>query len=77
MLKHALVNLINCQNDADLATRAIPELMKLLNNEDQVVVSQVAMMVDTPIIKERSFTSCHYEQYTNGGRFSESYFQFE
>jgi len=45
MLKHAVVNLINYQDDADLATRAIPELIKLLNDEDQVVVSQAAMMV--------------------------------
>ena len=36
MLKHAVVNLINYQDDADLATRAIPELIKLLNDEDQV-----------------------------------------
>ena len=36
MLKHAVVNLINYQDDADLATRAIPELTKLLNDEDQV-----------------------------------------
>ena len=45
MLKHAVVNLINYQDDADLATKAIPELIKLLNDEDQVVVSQAAMMV--------------------------------
>lgn len=38
MLKHAVVNLINYQDDAELATRAIPELTKLLNDEDQVVV---------------------------------------
>lgn len=37
MLKHAVVNLINYQDDAELATRAIPELTKLLNSlEDQV-----------------------------------------
>ncbi|KAL4720086.1 hypothetical protein ACJJTC_010128 [Scirpophaga incertulas] len=41
MLKHAVVNLINYQDDADLATRAIPELIKLLNDEDQVVVSKL------------------------------------
>ncbi|XP_078452947.1 catenin beta-1-like isoform X2 [Lampetra fluviatilis] len=45
MLKSAVVNLINYQDDADLATRAIPELTKLLNDEDQVVVGQAAMMV--------------------------------
>jgi len=37
MLKHAVVNLINYQDDAELATRAIPELTKLLNDEDQVI----------------------------------------
>lgn len=40
MLKHAVVNLINYQDDAELATRAIPELTKLLNDEDQVVGSE-------------------------------------
>lgn len=45
MLKQAVVNLINYQDDADLATRAIPELTKLLNDEDQAVVGQAAMMV--------------------------------
>ena len=39
MLKHAVVNLINYQDDADLATRAIPELIKLLNDEDQVMMN--------------------------------------
>lgn len=38
MLKHAVVNLINYQDDAELATRAIPELTKLLNDEDQVKI---------------------------------------
>uniref|UniRef100_A0A6G1S9S3 Armadillo segment polarity protein n=1 Tax=Aceria tosichella TaxID=561515 RepID=A0A6G1S9S3_9ACAR len=45
MLVHAVVNLINYQDDADLATRALPELIKLLNDEDQVVMSQAAMVV--------------------------------
>lgn len=40
MLKHAVVNLINYQDDAELATRAIPELTKLLNDEDQVVTQE-------------------------------------
>lgn len=40
MLKHAVVNLINYQDDAELATRAIPELTKLLNDEDQVDESE-------------------------------------
>jgi len=54
MLKVAVVNLINYQDDADLATRAIPELIKLLNDEDQVVVSQAAMMVHQLSKKEAS-----------------------
>merc|ERR1719480_257767 len=54
MLKHAVVNLINYQDDADLATRAIPELIKLLNDEDQGVVSQAAMMVHQLSKKEAS-----------------------
>lgn len=37
MLKQAIVHLINYQDDAELATRAIPELTKLLNDEDQVM----------------------------------------
>lgn len=54
MLKHAVVNLINYQDDADLATRAIPELIKLLNDEDLVVVGQAAMMVHQLSKKEAS-----------------------
>ena len=60
MLKHAVVNLINYQDDADLATRAIPELIKLLNDEDQVVVSQAAMMVHQLSKKEASRYSSIY-----------------
>ncbi|CAB0002546.1 unnamed protein product [Nesidiocoris tenuis] len=54
MLKHAVVNLINYQDDADLATRAIPEFIKLMNDEDQVIVSQTAMMVHQLSKKEAS-----------------------
>lgn len=36
LLKTAIVHLINYQDDAELATRAVPELTKLLNDEDQV-----------------------------------------
>ena len=45
---------LSSQDDADLATRAIPELIKLLNDEDQVVVSQAAMMVHQLSKKEAS-----------------------
>ncbi len=36
LLKTAIVHLINYQDDAELATRAVPELTKLLADEDQV-----------------------------------------
>jgi len=42
------------QDDADLASCAIPELTKLLNDEDQVVVSQAAMMIHQLSKKEAS-----------------------
>ncbi len=40
MLKTAIIHLINYQDDAELATRAVPELTKLLNDEDQVRKAQ-------------------------------------
>lgn len=45
MIKLAIEALINYQNDADLATSAVPELLKLLNDEDEVVVSKATLMV--------------------------------
>lgn len=54
MLKHAVVNLINYQDDAELATHAIPELIKLLNDEDNSIVSHAAMMVHQLSRKEAS-----------------------
>ena len=42
------------QDDADLASCAIPELTKLLTDEDQVVVSQAAMMIHQLSKKEAS-----------------------
>ncbi|XP_062303927.1 junction plakoglobin-like [Osmerus eperlanus] len=54
MLKTAIVHLINYQDDAELATRAIPELTKLLNDEDQVVVNKAALIVNQLTRKEAS-----------------------
>lgn len=36
LLKTAIVHLINYQDDAELATRAVPELTKLLADDDAV-----------------------------------------
>lgn len=41
MLKTAIIHLINYQDDAELATRAVPELTKLLNDEDQVMKTKM------------------------------------
>ncbi|XP_078385621.1 junction plakoglobin-like [Cetorhinus maximus] len=54
MLKAAIVQLINYQDDAELATRAIPELTKLLNDEDQVIVSKATMIVNQLSKKDAS-----------------------
>jgi catenin beta 1 len=54
MLKHAVANLINYQDDADLAVRAIPELVKLLTDEDHVIVGKAVVMVNHLSKKEAS-----------------------
>lgn len=54
MLVHSIVNLINYQDDADLATKALPELIKLLSDEDQLIVSQAAMLVHQLARKQAS-----------------------
>ncbi|XP_038834660.1 junction plakoglobin-like [Salvelinus namaycush] len=54
LLKTAIVHLINYQDDAELATRAIPELTKLLNDEDQVVVNKASLIVNQLTRKEAS-----------------------
>ncbi|KAG9279473.1 junction plakoglobin isoform X2 [Astyanax mexicanus] len=54
LLKTAIVHLINYQDDAELATRAVPELTKLLADEDQVVVNKAALIVNQLTRKEAS-----------------------
>lgn len=54
MLKTAIIHLINYQDDAELATRAVPELTKLLNDDDQVVVNKAAQIVNQLTKKEAS-----------------------
>ncbi|MEQ2174984.1 hypothetical protein GOODEAATRI_013433 [Goodea atripinnis] len=53
MLKTAIVHLINYQDDAELASRAIPELTKLLNDEDQLTrkeASRRALMQSPQVV---------------------------
>ncbi|XP_064844613.1 junction plakoglobin-like isoform X2 [Oncorhynchus masou masou] len=54
LLKTAIVHLINYQDDAELATRAVPELTKLLADDDAVVVNKAAMIVNQLTRKEAS-----------------------
>jgi len=56
MLKSAVVDLINYQDDADLANRAIPELIRLLSESDAHTVQQAASIVNQLTKKE---ASCH------------------
>uniref|UniRef100_H3CXY0 Junction plakoglobin n=1 Tax=Tetraodon nigroviridis TaxID=99883 RepID=H3CXY0_TETNG len=53
LLKTAIVHLINYQDD-ELATRAVPELTKLLADDDPVVVNKAAMIVNQLTRKEAS-----------------------
>lgn len=41
LLNNAIVHLINYQDDAELAKRAMPELIKLLTDDDQVYTNQL------------------------------------
>jgi len=54
MLKLAVINLINYQDDAELAVRAIPELTKLLGDDDKVVAGKAGHMVHQLSKKEAS-----------------------
>lgn len=53
-LEDAVGNLINYQDDSDLATRAVPDLVRLLRDEDVVVVQQSALMVHQLAKKDAS-----------------------
>lgn len=44
---NTVVNWFNCQDDVEKAMKAIPDLLKLLNDEDLVVVQQAAIFFNT------------------------------
>lgn len=62
MLKTAIIHLINYQDDAELATRAIPELTKLLNDEDQV--RNEMMITQGPSISDSWSDEAFYSVFT-------------
>ncbi|CAF1039965.1 unnamed protein product [Didymodactylos carnosus] len=53
-LKNAVVDIINYKEDAEIAEKAIPELIRLLSDEDPIVVGQVALVIHTLAKKEAS-----------------------
>ncbi|KAM9493908.1 junction plakoglobin-like isoform 2-T3 [Clarias gariepinus] len=54
LLNKAIVHLINYQDDAELAKRAMPELIKLLTDDDQVVVRKAALIVSRLVRNDAS-----------------------
>jgi catenin beta 1 len=53
-LKTAIMNLINYQEDADVTIKAIPELLKLLNDDDKSVVCKTLKLIDQLSRKDAS-----------------------
>lgn len=58
LLKTAIVHLINYQDDAELATRAVPELTKLLADEDQVRGNTVEIDSNQKIYSPSCHSKC-------------------
>lgn len=54
VLKSAIVNLINYQEDAEITIRAIPEILKLLNDDDKLVVTKALTFIDQLSRKDAS-----------------------
>lgn len=61
-LKSAIVQLINYQEDADVTIKAIPELVKLLGDEERAVVARTLKLIEQLSRKDASrlaLTSSH------------------
>lgn len=54
LMKTAVTNIINYQDDADLATRALPELLRLLADPDPAIVAHAAKLIHEMAKKEAS-----------------------
>ena len=54
MLKTAIMQLVNYQEDADVTIKAIPELLKLLNDEDKLVVTKTLTLIEQLSRKDAS-----------------------
>jgi junction plakoglobin len=54
LLKNAVIDIINYKEDADIAEKALPELIRLLSDDDPVVAGQAALILLTIAKKEAS-----------------------
>lgn len=54
VLKTAIIHLINYQEDSEITVKAIPEILKLLNDDDKMVVTKTLTLVDQLSRKDAS-----------------------
>lgn len=54
LLKNAVIDIINYKNDAEITEKALPELIRLLNDDDPIVAGQAALILHTLAKKEAS-----------------------
>jgi hypothetical protein len=54
LLKNAVIDIINYKEDAEITEKALPELIRLLNDDDPIVAGQAALVLHTLAKKEAS-----------------------
>ncbi len=54
LLKNAVNDIINYKEDAEITEKALPELIRLLNDDDPIVAGQAALILHTLAKKEAS-----------------------
>lgn len=54
LLKNAVIDIINYKEDAEITEKALPELIRLLNDDDPIVAGQAALVLHTLARKEAS-----------------------
>ncbi|CAF0717653.1 unnamed protein product [Adineta steineri] len=54
LLKNAVIDIINYKEDAEITEKALPELIRLLNDDDPIVSGQAALILHTLAKKEAS-----------------------
>ncbi len=54
LLKNAVIDIINYKEDADITEKALPELIRLLNDDDPIVAGQAALILHTLAKNEAS-----------------------